>query len=289
MITTKELQYVGDWAKKIPMPGIEYSTNVMREIEYCYNLFNDIYKNKEYNLIFSNGEEIIFEILSKNLCHMLGINYQNIKGECFDKYREEVLGTKSTDFTSYDLIEMLINNIEKVVENDNNPKTKLKAINYYKSGVKCAIFRKLSDFGKFNFAAINYNSDDGKYDYDKQKMLFIPSNESVCPYFMMCIKIDEDSTKPDDLIQKYIVSSLLAPNNPKKYFENQEVIIPTQILISDNDNLTRLNATANEKIQLLTMYKSIINLYGISNRLNIYGDYEALLNEQDNSIKIIKR
>ena len=51
MITTKELQYVDDWAKKIPMPGIEYSTKVMQELEMCYKLYNDIYKDKEYYFI----------------------------------------------------------------------------------------------------------------------------------------------------------------------------------------------------------------------------------------------
>ena len=33
MITTKELQYVEAWATKIPMPGIEYSISVLKEMK----------------------------------------------------------------------------------------------------------------------------------------------------------------------------------------------------------------------------------------------------------------
>ena len=107
------------------------------------------------------------------------------------------------------------------------------------------------------------------------KLFFIPSNEAVCPYFMMGIKQIEENN--------YIVNTLLAPEQPKKFFDNQEVIIPTQILISDNANLRKVQATSEEKINLLTMYKNIINAYNISNRLNILGDYESMLNTLANA------
>jgi len=284
MITTKELQYVDTWATKIPMPGIEYSISVLKEMKECYETYKRKYQNKEYNLIFSNGEEICFEILACNLCHMLGIDFQNIKGEYFDDYRKDVLDINSYTFTSYDLLEAILENAEIVAEKDNDIRNSRKIVNYYKSQIKCNIFKKLSDFEKFNFAAINYNGQDDKYDYDKQKLLFVPSNEAVCPYFIMGIKQSTDEN------QKYIVNTLIAPQEPKKFFDNQEVIIPTQILVSDNDALRKLNATADEKIKLLTMYKSIINSYNIPNKLNISGDYESILNdisirEQDKQYK----
>ena len=274
MITSKELQYVDSWANRTPMPGVEYSMKVLNEIKDCYDSFKLKYYNKEYNMIFSNGEEIRFEILSKNLCHMLGIDFNNIKGEYFDNYRKKVLNVESNDFSSFDLLEILLENAQKVAEYDNSNNIE-KAINYYKSGIKCEIFKKLSDFERFNFAAINYDPKDDKYDYDKQKLFFIPSNEAVCPYFMMGIKQIEENN--------YIVNTLLAPEQPKKFFDNQEVIIPTQILISDNANLRKVQATSEEKINLLTMYKNIINAYNISNRLNILGDYESMLNTLANA------
>ena len=282
MITTKELQYVDIWATKIPMPGEEYSTQVINEIKECYETYKQKYQNKEYNLIFSNGEEITFEIMASNLCHMLGIDYQNIRGEYFKNYRKEVLKIQTSYFSSFDLLEAILENSNKVVAMDNDITNKEKILNYYKSQIKCSIFRKLSDFEKFNFAAINYDANDDKYEYNKQKLLFIPSNEAVCPYFMMGIQQSED--------EKYIVNTLMAPRTPKKYFDNQEVIIPTQILVSDKNEFRKLNATAEEKIQLLTMYKNIINTYQIPNKLNISGDYEAMLNqmaliEQDKQYK----
>lgn len=274
MITAKELQYVDLWASKIPMPGEEYSKQVVEEIKECYETYKQKYQNKEYNLTFSNGEEIDFEIMQFNLCHMLGIDYQNIKSDFFDEYRRNILNIQTQSFTSLDLLESILEHSDKVVKNDNDIKNRAKILNYYKSQIKCNIFKKLSDFEKFNFAAINYNPQDNRYDYDKQKLLFIPSNESVCPYFVMGIKMSEY-----EKIQKYIVNTLMALQEPKRFFENQEVIIPTQILVSDNNELRKLNASAEEKIQLLTMYKNIINTYNIPNKLNISGDYEAMLNQ----------
>ena len=208
---------------------------------------------------------------------MLGIDFNNLRGEYFSNYRLSVLDTSAQNLSSYDLLQLILEHAEQVARYDNDLSHREKAINYYKSGIKSEIFNKLSDFEQFNFGAINYNPGDGKYDYDKQKNLFVPSNEAVCPYFMMGIKKDEDGDNG------YIVSTLFAPITPKQYFENQEVIIPTQILVSDNDDLKKMQASPSDKIRLLTMYKSIINEYKIPNKINIYGDYEAMLNELSNS------
>ena len=276
MVSSKELRYVNSWASKIPMPGVEYSSEVMNSIRECYEIYNKKYKDKQYSIIFSNGEEIDFEIMTKNLCHMLGIDYDNIKGDYFDIYRKEVFGISSDiNFSSYDLLEMILEKADKIVEMDNDSSVSAKVVNYYKSCVKCAIFKKFSNFENFDFAAINYFGDNEKYDYSKQKMLFIPSNELVTPYFLMGIKqSDEEAIKGI-----YYVNSLVAPQNYINFFDNQEVIIPTQILISDNNNLKKINATADEKLRLLSLYKNIINQFSLPNKMNISGDYEVMLNE----------
>ena len=67
MITTKELQYVELWANKIPMPGVEYSLEIMKEIEACYKLYNNYYKDKEYNfLLFQITANIQSKTESRN-------------------------------------------------------------------------------------------------------------------------------------------------------------------------------------------------------------------------------
>ena len=280
MITSKELKYVDLWANKIPMPGEQYSKSVLEEIRKCYELYNEKYRDKEYSMIFSNSEEMDFEIQSKNLCHMVGIDFNNIRGSYFDEYRKKVFNTETTDFSSYDLLEMILENSDKVAQFDNDINNRAKAINYYKSAVKCAIFNKLVNFEKFNFGVINYIGEKEEIDYDKQKIFFIPSNEALAPYFMMFLKKDNE---------KFVVSSLTAPNDPLCYFDNQEVIIPTQILISDNDNLIKVSATAEEKINLLTMYSSIISKYNLPNKINIYGDYESILNDITNKKFVLTR
>lgn len=283
MISSKELKYVGLWANKVPMPGYEYSMDILNQIEECYNIFANKYSNKEYSFIFSNSEEIDFTITSKNLCHMLGIDYSNITNNFFDAYRKEVFGTAVNDFNSYRLLELLLEHKEKVAEMDNDSNNNAKAINYYKSAIKCTIFKKFSDFDKFNFAVINYVGNYPNVDYTKEKVLFMPSNEALTPYFMMNIVLDSASQEPI-----YVVKSLSAPVDPKEYFDDQEVIIPTQILYSDNSELRKIIATPEEKLQLLTMYSNIVNKYGVANNLDISGDYAAVLNEQANR-KILTR
>ena len=174
------------------------------------------------------------------------------------------------------MLELIIENAQRVAEMDNDPRNRMKAINYYKSRIKCEIFDKLCDFSSFNYGAINSFSDSEHS--GKHKTLFIPSNEPICPYFMMLIRLDEDE-------KIYVPVSTIAPQDPKRYFEGQEVIIPTQMLITDEERLFKISATASEKIKLLTLYKSIINKYQIPNNINIYGDYESMLNDMEREVK----
>lgn len=270
MITKKELQNVDKWPTKIPMPGIKYSTEAIDKVEECYETYEKKYKNKEYNIIFSNKEEITFEIHPSNLCHMLGIDYNNIKDSYFKEYRKNILKISKDDFSSIELLEAILNNKDKVIEKDNDINNKIKILNYYKLQIKSDIFRKLSDFEKFNFAAININ-----FTQEEQKFLFVPSDESNCPYFMTGITPKKEEKNET----KYIVNTLIAPTNIKKFFDNQEVVIPIELLISDNDQLKKTHAKPEEKLKLLMMYKNIVNTYNIKPNLNIFGDYEMLLNE----------
>lgn len=60
------------------MPSIDYSMNVLKEIEECYKIFNLKYWDKEYNIIFSNGEEIKLEKLEEDAKQkILGFIHQN--------------------------------------------------------------------------------------------------------------------------------------------------------------------------------------------------------------------
>lgn len=283
MITNKELQYVELWANRIPMPGVDYSIEVLKSIKKCMETWKEKYYDKDYNIIFSNGEEINFKIFDYNLCHMFGIDYKNIKGEYFDVIRKKIFGTTSTDFSSYDLLCMILDNHEKIAEFDNDITNKAKFVNYYKSAIKCEIFNKFSDFENFNYAVINSD----KSEIEDKKLLFVPSNEPICPYFSMgLIKSNNqnDLNNQNNDSQYYAVNTLLAMSNPEDFFNNKEVIIPTQMIIFDDNNLKKVSASAEDKIKLLTMYKSIVEKYKLTSTINIYSDYETILNDITNKL-----
>ena len=84
MITLRELEYVNGWARKVPYPGIEYAEKTAEKLVNAYEDFNNLYKDKKYDIITSSGEQILFEILDKNLCHMLGVDYKNLTDSYFD-------------------------------------------------------------------------------------------------------------------------------------------------------------------------------------------------------------
>lgn len=280
MITTRELSYVSSWANKTPYPGVEYAEKTVEKLSEAVSNYDKFYSNKEYDIILSNGEQISFEILNKNLCHMLGIDYKNLVSDYFEYFREEVLGITGT-IKSYDLLKTLLEKAEEILKYDYENGGKI--LNYYRIMVKCSIFEKLSDFSRFNFGVINFDKDvysvnsGNKYSGNSNKILYVQSNEAVAPYFMMGILPSGNPTDVDYNPDKYAVETLIAPTNDKDFFTNQEVVIPTQILITTQDYMDKFEATPDEKIALLNQYKAIIKNYGLNNNLNIYGDYESML------------
>ena len=283
MITRKELGYVKDWAYKTPYPGIEYAEEAMEKLNRAIEYYNKYYNNKQYELILSNGEEFSFEILNKNLCHLFGIDYKNISSDYCEGYRRNVLGLDYVP-KSYELLCTLKDKIDNVLKYDYDNNGKI--INYYRVMVKCAIFEKLSDFSSFNFGVINFNKDT----YEKNsgetiscnstKFLYGKSGESAAPYFMMGIL--KDNNWGNGFSDTYVAETLLAPSNISNYFNGQEVAIPTQILITTDEKMEKVSATAEEKIALLSQYRTIIKNNNLPNCINIFGDYENMLSEEAN-------
>ena len=114
MITTRELNYVTSWATKTPYPGIKYAEYATEKLSEAVANYDKFYANKEYDIILSNGEQISFEILNKNLCHMLGIEYKNLTSDYFERFREEILGITGP-IKSYDLLKTILENAEEIL------------------------------------------------------------------------------------------------------------------------------------------------------------------------------
>lgn len=282
MITKKELGYVTSWANRVPYPGMDYANKSMELLSTAVENYDKYYNGKEYDIILSNAEQLEFEILSKNLCHMLGIDYKKLASDYFKTFREDILGVYS-NVRSYDLLKSIVGHIEEVLKYDYDNGGKV--LNYYRIMIKCSIFDKLSDFSRFNFGVINFDKDlyekntGTHYSGNTEKFLYIQSNEAASPYFMMGILKENNSESEIPESSKYIVETLMAPTNISDFFNGQEVVIPTQILATTPDKMDKFEANSGEKIALLNQYRSIIHEYSLPNKLNIYGDYESMLTE----------
>lgn len=206
---------------------------------------------------------------------MLGVDYKNLSSEYFDDFRDTILGVSGT-IQSYSLLEKLIEKMDDVLEYDY--KNGGIIFNYYRIMIKCSIFETLSDFSRFNFGVINFNKQlyDGIFNGNTEKFLYVQSNEAVCPYFMMGILPDNKSSSFD---VKYAVETLIAPSMHRDFFKDQEVVIPTQIITTTSDQMIKKEADPNEKLALINQYNAIVSELSIPNKLNIFGDYQAMLVE----------
>lgn len=301
MISKKELGYVNLWSNRVPYPGREYCEQAMDKLEQGLLLYEAKYANIKYNITFSNQNEIEFEIKQKNINHMLGIDYKNLTSDYFKNFRSDILSCDpEISISSYDLLKLIIDNKNKVLDYDENNSSK--AINYYKISIKADIFSKLADLSKFNYGCINFDKNkflkinpQDKFSSNSTIFLYTESDETVSPYFLMGLKKDElviktletDEEEIDDVEDNnYIVETLIAPEHVYKFFDQQQVVIPTQILTDINGKLNKIVATSEEKIKLLKEYKYIISQYNLPNMLDIYGDYlSCLMGEQRVKVK----
>lgn len=307
MISKKELSYVNSWANRVPNPGNKYCLETKEYLKEAIELYNKFYKGNKYNITFSNNEEIEFEIKEKNLAHMLGIDTKNLFNEVFNDFWENILKIDTSNkISSFEILNLILDNFEDIMQFDKR-EGGIKVLNYYKVYIKSYIFSKLGNLSDFKYGCINFdkeeflrNNDNKRYNSNSTKFLYLPSDEPICPYFAMGILPSTDNYYTDNYNQDndeivenekdkpYVVETSIAIDKPKPFFENQEVIIPTQILKDTNKELTRTNATPEQKKNLLREYRNIITQYNIDNRINIYSDYYAMLSEQEKAIKLIK-
>lgn len=287
MISRQELQYVSDYARKTPYPGDDYAFDVINRLSRALLIFKQKYDGKRYSLILSNGEEICFEIKSKNLAHLLGIDYKWIStSEYMRPLLSSVLDLSSSEYlNSYTVLQKIIEHGNRVVENDEVNFNKF--LNYYKVMIKTSCFETLSDFNEFNFGVVNFdksifeNSFGNKFLPSSNKFIFSQNDEALIPYCMMGLTNDNDT-------EIMIPETIIAPTNFSDYLYNQELLLPIQLLVNDDENLTKLVSTPDEKIRMLNLYKSIIRTYNTGSYINIFNDYETILRDGITKKKIFK-
>ena len=151
--------------------------------------------------------------------------------------------------------------------------------------IKSIAFTKLTKFDKFNFGCINFDKNiyEGKinasFTPQSSKFLFTPSNEAITPYFMMGIAQETNGI--------YVPETIIAPENFQDFITEQILLVPIQVLVSDNYDLSKICATSEEKLHLLNMYKGILSEYKTNSFIDIYNDYENILKENSGR-KLIK-
>ena len=302
MIQSYELDYVSMWANKVPYPQPDYIEQAKKAFINAFNLYMNLYKGIKYNICFSNSTEINLEIFDYNVAHMLGIDCSNIKSQFHETFRSKVLGVKPEyNISTFLLLKKIIDNFDNVVEYETTGDKK-KVLNYYRIFIKSCIFERLVNLANFNYMCINFDKDeytkntDSNCNFNSTKFLAIESEETCAPYFFMGIlpngehsknvlsNSDRDSSElVDNTLQNnfYAVETLIAPRNARDFINNQEVILPTHLVYSRDGGLNRAEATAEQKIALLKMYKSMLEKYCLTtNRIDLSGDYGLLLGKE---------
>lgn len=278
MISRKELQYVNKKIGNVPYPGDDYAEQVMAELKEAYNLFNAQYNGKSYNMILSNGQEFPFSIMDKNLCHMLGIDGKSMFNSDYGlAAASRVLGVDHY-VPTFEVLQRIINNSDAVIANEKKEGT-YKFLNFYKTMIKCAIFKKMTTFKDFNFGFINF--DKAKYDQNttstyyspnSTSYIFMPSDEALIPYFLVGFVQDNYS-------EFHVPETVIAPEDYYNFFIEQELLLPLQVLIDDNDHFTKWVASPEELLKLINRYDNIISKYNTRSKINIYEAYKLALSQ----------
>ena len=180
MISRSELYNVSKFAEDVAFPGKDYAIKTMDNLIDAFNMYVEIFRNTEFNLGFSNGKNIRYKILDKNLSHLLGINIKNLLSESMRYTLENVLGITSCDGrSSFEILRRILERADEVIKNDSNEKN-YKILNYYRVMLKSLIFLGLPFFDTFDFGCINFNKD--AFDYNN---MYNFSPESTMYLFTM--------------------------------------------------------------------------------------------------------
>ncbi len=302
MASSPEYNYVSLWANRVPYPPLDYIEQAKKSFINAFNLYMNLCKGIKYNICFSNSTEIDLEIAEQNIAHMLGIECSNIKGPFHDDFRSKVLGINvGYNISTFNLLKKIIDNFDKIVEYETTGEQK-KVLNYYRIFIKSCIFEKILNLSDYNYLCIDFNKDEYiknsglPCNFNSTMFLAVESEEACRPYYLMGIlpdsnKIEKDlsqnwNTDNDEIITNgqnisYVVETLIAPKNPKDFLNNQEVVIPTNLVYDKFGRLNRIDASAEQKLRLLKMYRSALEKYRIeSSRVDLSGDYALLLSRE---------
>ena len=263
MIKKEELQFTKNNGMYVPFPGVDYAYDAINRLSYALAVFKKNYENKEFNVLLSNGEDLVFKIEDKNLAHLFGIDYRRIVAN--KEFLCDILEFDEKEaINSYTLINRIIDNADKVIEHDEQGINLI--LNYYNIMIRTTLFIKMPTFDKFRFGVINFN----RYKYENcfekkfypksNKFLLIPTDEELVQFCLIGLNRYNNSNA-------LYPETFMLPSNFQNYLYKQELLMPEEILIHDVYDYERINATNENKRNILNLYKSLISMYNTRSRI----------------------
>ena len=249
MLTNQELNYMTK--KEIPYPGVAYSLNALKEVKMAIKEYQQNYENHIFDIEFSNGENIIFQIDRRNLAHMLGLNFKTLTDEEEKELIfEQLVGADGLQhITSFDILTAISENPRMCVELNELYDRRL--FNFYRLKARSEIFQRFSSFYSFNFGCIKFSAEIAQNNGYQTRMnsnhfLYIDSNDIKVPYYMMGLNSKDDET---------YIETLFANKEVEKMFKGQTIAYPINITINNNENLVQKEASYLEKLSMLKTFK----------------------------------
>ena len=271
MISNTELRYVNTNADQpMPYPGDKYSSEALKELKEAVDAYDTYYKDRKYDVLFSDGQNIEFAIAPFNMAHVVGINHNHLIRQNFI---QEFYG-EDCHKNSYEILHDIIDNIDDVLKL--NELKKYTLINFYRVKTRSEVFSKFSNFNNFNFGCILFDKDIAeKNDYKTKmksgKFLFTESDDPNFPYYMMGLA-------PGDNPSEHYVETLFPNNDPERILTEQSIIMPTMISTTTPEEYNKIEATASQKLKLIKSYNELAKKYNAN--FSYFHDYYATLANQ---------
>lgn len=284
MISNKEMKYVNtkqELNQELPYPGDNYSLDAILELENAFYLYENYYRDREYEVTFSNGQNLEFSIPQHNLAHIVGLNYKWLTENNIPKE----LGVSDAPIPSYDLIQAVISNKKDILKL--NKESNYQLINFYRLKVRSEVFSKFSNFNEFNFGCMFFDKEIGKENgyitnMKTDRYLFTESNDPSFEHYMMGIVSGENG-------ENQYIESLFPNRLTKEMFANQEIAMPTLISTTTPNEYDKKEATAYQKLKLIKSFNELEKKYNAN--FSYLNDYCATLAEQariDERQKVLK-
>ncbi len=252
MLTNVELDYMTK-RNDIPYPGDNYSLEALKEVKAALIEFKNHYESRTFDIEFSNGDNIVFEIQSMNLPHMLGMEFQNVIASG-DDIAKKLLPKDTNKVTAFGILSGIVENPEQAIEVNRQLHNRL--FNFYRLKGRAEIFQQFSAFYNFNFGCINYDKDNANKNgfntnMRSDRFLFVDSNSIKVPYYMMGLK------RLDESGERLCIETLFANTSQDKMFRDQTISYPINVNINDGKNLIQKEADYSTKLNILKKLKGI--------------------------------